>query len=91
MYNAQIRACNPLKLAEYLAAGRPIVSTSFPAMQQFRGLVQQADNSKAMIEALRASVYVESLPHFSKALQNTMSENSWSSRAYYASKCMAAL
>lgn len=89
--NAQIRACNPLKLAEYLAAGRPIVSTSFPAMQNFRGLVQTANNSKAMIEALRASVYIDALPHFNKALQNTMIQNSWSSRADYASKCMAAL
>lgn len=37
--NAQIRACNPLKLREYLAVGRPIVSTDFPALAGYRELV----------------------------------------------------
>jgi glycosyltransferase involved in cell wall biosynthesis len=31
----QIRACNPLKLREYLAAGRPVVSTVFPAATEY--------------------------------------------------------
>ena len=29
----QIRACNPLKLREYLAAGTPIASIDFPALE----------------------------------------------------------
>lgn len=33
--NAQIQACNPLKLMEYLAAGRPVVSTRFPALNPY--------------------------------------------------------
>lgn len=33
---AQIRACNPLKLREYLAAGTPIVTTEFPALNPYR-------------------------------------------------------
>lgn len=34
--NAQIRACNPLKLREYLAVGKPIVSTNFPALKPYK-------------------------------------------------------
>ena len=33
---AQIRAANPLKLREYLAAGRPVVATDFPALAPYR-------------------------------------------------------
>ncbi|OED56072.1 glycosyl transferase [Aliivibrio fischeri] len=33
--NEQIRACNPLKLLEYLATGTPIISTSFPALAPY--------------------------------------------------------
>lgn len=81
--NAQIRACNPLKLSEYLAAGRPIVSTSFPAVQAFHqtGLVQIADNSVAMVEALRASEHIVTLPAFSRALRKKVSNHSWAARA----------
>ncbi|MFI4915947.1 MAG: glycosyltransferase [Phycisphaerales bacterium JB060] len=35
-----IRACNPVKLKEYLAVGRPIVSTWFPELERYKGLVR---------------------------------------------------
>ena len=37
--NDQIRACNPLKLREYLAAGHPIAATPFPALEPFADLI----------------------------------------------------
>lgn len=37
--NAQIEACNPLKLREYLAAGSPVVTTDYPALDGYRGLI----------------------------------------------------
>jgi len=81
--NAQIRACNPLKLSEYLAAGRPIISTSFPAVQTFHksGLVQIADNSTAMVEALRASEHLTTLPAFAPVLRDQVRKHSWTARA----------
>lgn len=81
--NAQIRACNPLKLSEYLAAGRPIVSTSFPVVQKLHasGLVQIVDNSDAMEEALRNSERLFTQPDFRERLRNNVSKQSWSARA----------
>ncbi len=89
--NAQIQACNPLKLSEYLAAGRPIISTAFPAMQPFRGLVQIANNSGAMVEALRASQHIDSLPAFPGALRATVANSSWAARAQQAGHWIDAL
>ena len=37
--NEQIRACNPLKLREYIAAGQTIFSTEFPALEPYRDQV----------------------------------------------------
>jgi len=51
--NRQIEACNPFKLREYLAAGRPIISTPFPALSRYRHLVDVVDTPAQMIAALR--------------------------------------
>jgi len=84
--NAQIRACNPLKLSEYLATGRPIIGTSFPAMEAFRGLVQIANTTAAMVEALTASMSLDCLAAFPGAMRNTVAESSWAARAHQASQ-----
>ena len=89
--NAQIEACNPLKLNEYLAAGRPIISTSFPAMEPFMGLVQTVNCSHSMIEALTASEQLNTLPAFESALRNTVADNSWEARAWQVSQLMETL
>ncbi len=37
-----IRKCNPIKLKEYLALGKPVVSTPFPELASYQGLVYTA-------------------------------------------------
>ena len=49
----QIRACNPLKLREYLAAGRPVVSTRFPAASEYWQMISLIDNAEQMVMAMR--------------------------------------
>ena len=74
---AQIEACNPLKLREYLATGKPIISTVFPAMQAYQHIIPVTD-APTMIQAL------SNLPRDSsrvKTHQNDLSTASWQTRA----------
>lgn len=50
--NEQIRASNPLKLREYLAAGTPVVTTDFPALDGYRDLVEIASDAASFGAAL---------------------------------------
>ncbi len=43
--NEWIRACNPVKLKEYLAVGKPVVSTCFPELDYYDGQVRVAQVS----------------------------------------------
>ena len=42
-------ACEPLKIQEYLAVGKPVVVTDFPAMHRFKSVVSIATNHQMFI------------------------------------------
>ncbi len=48
-----IRACNPVKLKEYLAVGRPIVTTWFDELRRYEGLVRVANDATTFAAAIR--------------------------------------
>jgi glycosyltransferase involved in cell wall biosynthesis len=50
--NRWIQACNPVKLKEYLAVGRPVVSTPFPQLKRFAGVVSVASTAEAFTDAI---------------------------------------
>ena len=79
--NAQIQACNPLKLSEYLAAGQPVVSTPFPALKPFRSLISVVDSVDSMLEALEGSVLLAGDGGFQEKSRSVVSSESWQSRA----------
>lgn len=51
-----IRACNPVKLKEYLAVGRPIVSTAFPELDRYDGLVRVAETADEFARHIREAL-----------------------------------
>lgn len=55
--NSLIKATNPVKIYEYFATGKPVVSTPIPELRVFKGLIYQADTprqfSLAVGKALR--------------------------------------
>ena len=51
-----IKACNPVKLKEYLALGKPIVSTPFDELQKYSDLVYIAKNSEEFSELIRKAL-----------------------------------
>ena len=52
----QIRACNPLKLREYLASGTPIATTDFPALAPYRPLVHISRDARGFAHAIAAAL-----------------------------------
>jgi len=50
-----IRAANPLKLREYLAAGTPIATTDFPALDPYRDLLSVLKAGGSFAEVIRAA------------------------------------
>jgi glycosyltransferase involved in cell wall biosynthesis len=57
-----IKACNPIKLKEYLAVGRPVVTTDFPALDGWRDLVRVAQDAESFAAAIDASL-AQPAPH----------------------------
>lgn len=51
-----IQACNPIKLKEYLAVGRPVITTDFAALGPWRDLVRVAGDADAFATAIRAAL-----------------------------------
>jgi glycosyltransferase involved in cell wall biosynthesis len=77
--NAQIRAANPLKLREYLAAGRPIVATWFPALAPYQDHVAVVDSAESFAAALEAAR--SSDPSGAHRRQASVAGESWAARA----------
>jgi glycosyltransferase involved in cell wall biosynthesis len=53
--DAFTRSMDPMKLYEYLAAGKPVVASG-PVSESVRGLVRHADDSETFVSALRDAV-----------------------------------
>ncbi len=51
-----IEGCNPVKLKEYLAAGRPVVTTDFPELRRYEGLVRISGDAAAFARDIDASL-----------------------------------
>jgi glycosyltransferase involved in cell wall biosynthesis len=54
--NDQIIACNSLKLREYMAAGKPIVSVDFPQVSQYSRYVEVANDAQGFAAAIAKSL-----------------------------------
>ncbi len=73
------RAANPIKLYEYLALGKPVVSTPVADPDGFRGLVQFAHEADTLARLLRQAL--EAPCPDAAARQAFARENAWQARA----------
>lgn len=78
--NAQIRACNPLKLKEYLAAGAPIIASEFPAALSYKNQVSIIKNAKEMCEKLQ-NVHTQNSKYDIFNRQETVKNEAWQAKA----------
>jgi glycosyltransferase involved in cell wall biosynthesis len=58
--NQQVRNANPLKLREYLATGKPIVSVTNPEIEKFRHLVHVADGRESFLQGVESALQNDS-------------------------------
>lgn len=76
--NAQINSCNPLKLMEYLAAGRPVISTPFPALQHHQPFVNVVKTAQETVSALENVRY----QYRNLNQQMAVKPHTWQARAH---------
>ncbi|MBB1487338.1 glycosyltransferase [Oceanospirillum sediminis] len=83
----QITHCNPLKLREYLASGTQVISTRFPAAEQYNSVISLADNQDEFLTLLQALLSAQPVTckqtpaHNRKIQQALVRDESWQSRA----------
>jgi glycosyltransferase involved in cell wall biosynthesis len=76
--NRWIEACNPIKLKEYLALGKPVVSTPFPELQQYLDVVYQARTPEQFAESIERALAEDCSERISRRrerVQNATWEN----------------
>ncbi|MEL6431893.1 MAG: glycosyltransferase [Planctomycetota bacterium] len=75
-----IEACNPIKLKEYLATGRPIVSTEFPELASYEGLVDVANDAEGFARAVRTAIAEPDSARLERG-RARVAEASWTARS----------
>lgn len=73
-----IKACNPIKLKEYLAVGRPVVTTDFPALDGWRDLVRTAPDAEAFAAEIHAALTMTFNP---EPARSRVSAETWDAKA----------
>lgn len=73
-----IRACNPIKLKEYLAVGRPVVTTPFEELKHYAELVGVARGDAAFARAIRDALEAPPSP---EVLRARVRQETWEAKA----------
>jgi len=80
LINELTESVNPLKLKEYLAAGKPVISVRLPEVEKFKGLVEIADSYQDFVHKIEAAYKTDSADKISKRMESVKGE-SWNDRA----------
>lgn len=72
-------ATNPVKVYEYLSAGKPVVAIDLPEMAQFEGLVATAKGHNEFISKVREALAIPACDD-AEARQNFAMQHTWHSR-----------
>ena len=79
--NAITHGASPLKLYEYLAAGRAVVSTPVPDLPAFEGVVWCAEDVPNFIRAIEEALTVAHDPDQQRRRVEAVAPHSWEARA----------
>lgn len=77
--SVKLRAMSPLKLREYLAAGKPIVAVPVPEGKQFSKVVLTAEDGPGFVAAIEEALSANS-PELIALRQQAVAGNTWDAR-----------
>lgn len=78
-HNRQVENANPLKLREYLATGKPVVSVSHPEINKFSRWIEIAEGREAFLDGLERALSGDS-PAAAAARVASVADQTWDSR-----------
>jgi glycosyltransferase involved in cell wall biosynthesis len=78
--NRWIEGCNPVKLKEYLALGKPVVSTPFPELEKYRDVVLIARKPEEFAACIRKALAEDNRERIA-ARRRKVERASWDSKA----------
>ena len=79
--NKWTEAANPIKFKEYLALGKPVVSTpSFSELQQYSDVAYEAGSPEEFADCI-TKAYAEDNPELVKKRKQKVAQNSWDNKA----------
>jgi glycosyltransferase involved in cell wall biosynthesis len=76
---------SPLKVYEYLASGRPVVSVDMPGVREFKDIIEIAGDYDGFLSAVEKVLQSDS-PEKKKARLKVAARHSWESRAAFISE-----
>lgn len=76
--NELTRCFNPVKVHEYLAAGKPVISTALPEIERYRDIVYIAENRQNFLECIKRALAADY--DTEKSVKMAM-ENDWDKKA----------
>jgi glycosyltransferase involved in cell wall biosynthesis len=86
--NRWIEGCNPIKLKEYLALGKPVVSTPFPQLREYSDLVCQAATPEEFAACIK-TVLTENSRERVLARREKVKGSTWDAKAEMVLKVLA--
>ncbi|MBL8046618.1 MAG: glycosyltransferase, partial [Anaerolineales bacterium] len=89
LQNEESRNINPIKLYEYLAMGKPVVTVDIPALDGFRHLVRMGDSADNFSVQIQAALTKNSLILVDERRQ-VAAANTWDQRAEHISRLIQA-
>ena len=88
--NRQVKNANPLKLREYLATGKPVVTVPTPEVDRFSEVVRIAESREDYLAAIEAALH-ETDPQAGARRMASVQSMSWESRAAETLRTVAAI
>lgn len=78
--NRWIEACNPIKLKEYLALGKPVVSTPFSELRKYSDIVYAAETPETFAQAIQRALREDSADQVERR-RRRVAASTWQAKA----------